>query len=96
MIQFRKDKAQWREQEEEWEEHSSEQGEGLSHTIPVPSTERNSGARQQIVPPRATQTQRNDPSGRPSEDKVTSLPLQLSRGVGVGGDKIKTLQREMD
>lgn len=76
MIQFRKDKAQWREQEEEWEEHSSEQGEGLSHTIPVPSTERNSGARQQIVPPRATQTQRNDPS----EDKVTSLPLQLSGG----------------
>lgn len=82
VAQFRKDKAQWREQEEEREEHSSEQGEELSHTIPVPSTKRDSGARQQMFPPRATQTQRNDPSGRPSEGKVTSLPLRLS---GVGG-----------
>lgn len=69
------------------------QGEELSHRIPVPSTEKSSGARQQISQPRRTRTQRNYPSGSPSEDKVKSLQLQLS---GVVISKKKALQSEMN
>lgn len=57
-VQSREDAVHWRQQEEEWEEHSSEQGGELSHRIPLPSPERNSGARQQISQPRRTRTQK--------------------------------------